>query len=207
LNVCFVYSLLKGHMMRILCSAVILAVALGVGCGEKSKAATTTPPAQAAPAAAAPAPAPAPAGRAAGAAPAAAPAGRQGGRGGAAPVTIEQHAAAMKQIGQAVPAAGKALKGGDTATATTNVEIVATQFATIETFYTQRMKPDAVKLAQTARTGAADTLAALKAGDAMKAQMSLANTQGTCKQCHGMYREGDAQTGYKFNAASGITAP
>ena len=122
-------------------------------------------------------------------------------------MTIEQHSAAMKQIAQAMAAANKALKGGDTATTTTNVEIAATQFATIETFYTQRNKPDAVKLAQTARAGAADTLAALKAGDAMKAQMSLGNTQGTCKQCHGMNREGDAQTGYKFNAASGITPP
>src|SRR5687768_4970981 len=207
-------------MMRILCSAVILAVGLGVGCGEKTKAATTTPPAQAAPAAAAPAPAaaapapaPAPAARGGGA-PAAAPApapaaaaGRQGGRGGA-PVTIEQHAATMKQIQQAIGAAGKALKGGDNATATTNVETLATSFATIETFYTQRNKPDAVKLAQTARMGAADTLAALKAGDAMKAQMSLTGIQGTCKQCHGMYREGDGKTTpYAFNAASGITPP
>ena len=191
--------------MRILSSAVILATALAVGCGEKTQAATTTPPAQA-PAA----PAAAPAGARAGA-PAAAPAaaGRQGaaaGR-GAAPVTVEQHATTMKAIAQAMAAAGKALKGGDTATATTSVETLNTSFATIETFYTQRMKADAVKLAQTARTGAQDTLAALKAGDAMKAQMSLANTQGTCKQCHGMYREGDAQTGYKFNAASGITPP
>jgi membrane protease subunit (stomatin/prohibitin family) len=114
----------------------------------------------------------------------------------------------MKQIAQAAAAANKALTGGDAATATTNVEILATQFATIETFYTQRSKPDAVKLAQTARSGAADTLAALKAGDTMKAQMALANTQGTCKQCHGMYREQDPTTKlYKFNAASGITAP
>ena len=113
----------------------------------------------------------------------------------------------MKQIQQAIGAANKALKGSDNATATTNVDILATQFATIETFYTQRNKPDAVKLAQTARTGAADTLAALKAGDAAKALMSLGNTQGTCKQCHGMYREGDPQTGYKFNAASGIKPP
>jgi hypothetical protein len=197
-------------MMRILSSAVILAVALCVGCGEKSKTATTKPPAPAAatakPPAPAPAAAPAPAGRAAGA-PAAAPAGRQGGRGGAAPVTIEQHSAAMKQIQQAIGAANKALKGGDNATATMNMEILATQFATIETFYTQRMKPDAVKLAQTARSGVADTLAAIKAGDAMKAQMSLANTQGTCKQCHGMYREGGGADPYKFNAASGITPP
>ena len=123
-------------------------------------------------------------------------------------MTIEQHSAAMKQIQQAIGAANKSLKGGDTATATTNVETLATQFATIETFYTQRMKPDAVKLAQTARAGAADTLAALKAGDAMKAQMSLATTQGTCGQCHKMYREGDGKTApYAFNAASGITPP
>jgi len=193
-------------MMRILSSAVILAVALCVGCGEKSKAATTTPPAQPAPAAAAPAPAARAGGAPAAAAPApAAAAGRQG---GGAPVTIEQHAAAMKQIQQAIGAANKALTGADTATATTNVQTLATQFATIETFYTQRNKPDAVKLAQTARTGAADTLSALKAGDVMKAQMSLGNTQGTCKQCHGMYREQDPTTKlYKFNAASGITPP
>jgi cytochrome c553 len=41
----------------------------------------------------------------------------------------------------------------------------------------------------------------------MKAQMAAGNIAGTCKQCHGMYREGDGQTGYKFNAASGITPP
>jgi hypothetical protein len=42
----------------------------------------------------------------------------------------------------------------------------------------------------------------------MKAQMSLATTQGTCAQCHKMYREGDGKTTpYAFNAASGITPP
>jgi hypothetical protein len=114
----------------------------------------------------------------------------------------------MKTIAQAVAAAGKALKGGDTATAATNAQTLATSFATVETFYTQRMKPDAVKLAQTARTGAQDALAALKAGDAMKAQTSLATAQATCAQCHKMYREGDGKTTpYSFNAASGITPP
>ena len=74
----------------------------------------------------------------------------------------------------------------------------ANLFATVETFYTQRNKPDAIKLAQTAKTGAEDVVAALKAGDTMKAQMSLGNTQATCKQCHGMYREGDAQSGFRI---------
>ena len=173
--------------MRTLSSAVILAaLACSAGCGDKSDAVQTTPPAQAAPpAAAAPAPAPA-----------------------AARLTVADHAATMKTIAQSIQAANKALKGGDTATATPNVETIATSFARIETFYTQRMKPDAVKLAQTARSGAQDAVAALKAGDAMKAQTSLATTQGTCAQCHKMYREGDGKTTpYAFNAASGITPP
>ena len=174
--------------MRILTCAVIPAVlTLAIGCGDKSDAVQTTPPAQGGQAAQAPAPAPAPA---------------------PARVTVAEHAATMKTIAQSVGAAGKALKGADTATATTSVQTLATSFATIETFYTQRMKPDAVKLAQTARSGAQDALAALKAGDAMKAQTALGTTQGTCAQCHKMYREGDGKTTpYAFNAASGITPP
>ncbi|MGH9239511.1 MAG: hypothetical protein ACRD3G_15830 [Vicinamibacterales bacterium] len=126
---------------------------------------------------------------------------------GGKPVTVEQHAATMKIVQQNMGAANKALKGGDAAAAAPAAEALVAAFTTIEMFYTQRNKPDAIKLAQTAKTGAQDVVAALKAGDTMKAQMSLGNTQGTCKQCHGMYREGDAQTGYKFNAASGITPP
>jgi hypothetical protein len=177
--------------MRIHSKAVVLAVlTVSVGCGSRSDTAETTPPAQGGQTAAAPAPA--------AAAPAPAP----------ARITVAEHAATMKTIAQSVGGAGKALKGGDTATATTSVQTLASSFATIETFYTQRMKPDAVKLAQTARSGAQDALAALKAGDAMKAQTSLATTQGTCAQCHKMYREGDGKTTpYAFNAASGITPP
>lgn len=183
-------------MMRNLLSALIpMVLMLSVGCGSKDDdAVQTTPPAQGGPTAAAPAPAPATA------KPAPAPA--------AARITVAEHAATMKTIAQSVQAAGKALKGGDAASATMPVQTLATSFATVETFYTQRMKPDAVKLAQTARSGAQDAVAALKAGDAMKAQMSLATTQGTCAQCHKMYREGDGKTApYAFNAASGITPP
>lgn len=125
-----------------------------------------------------------------------------------APVTVEQHAATMKMIQQNAGAANKALKGGDAAAALPAAEALVTAFTTIETFYTQRNKPDAIKLAQTAKTGAQDVVAALKAGDTMKAQMALGNAQATCKQCHGMYREQDEATkAYRFNAASGITPP
>jgi hypothetical protein len=191
--------------MRILSSAVILAVTLGVGCA-KSDTAQTTPPAQGGQTAAAPAPAAAPAGRAGGA-PAAAPAGRQGGA-AAAPVTIAEHAATMKQISVSNGTVQKAIKSNDLMAAATEAQNLTNLFATIERFYTQRSKPDAVKLAQTARSGATDAAAAAKAGDQMKAQMAAASTGGTCTQCHKMYREGDGKTTpYAFNAASGITPP
>jgi cytochrome c556 len=190
--------------MRILLGAVVVALGLGIGCGSRDES-VQTPPAQAptaqapAPAAAPPAAAPA-AGRAGGAAQAAG----GGGRGGAN-VTIEQHEAAMKQIAQANGALAKLIKANDLMAAATQAQTLATQFATVEQFWTQRAKPDAVKLAQTARQGAMDTAAAAKAGDQMKAQMAAGNVGGTCKQCHGMYREGDAQTGYRIAASAGIT--
>lgn len=182
--------------MRIFSGAVfVFAGALAVGCGSRDDN-VQTPPAQA-PTAQAPAPAPA--------APAPAPAPAGGGRGAAAGVSIEQHEAAMKQIAQANGALQKTLKAADMAAATTQAETLAAQFAIVESFWTQRAKADAVTLAQTGRQGAADTLAAIKAGDAAKAQMAAGNIGGTCKQCHGTYREGDAQTGYRIAASAGIT--
>lgn len=191
--------------MRILSGAAfVVACALAAGCGGRDN--VQTPPAQA-PTAQAPAPAPAappaaPAGRAGGAAPAQAAAG---GRGGGANVTIAAHEAAMKQIATANGGLQKALKSSDMPGATTQAETLAAQFAIVENFWTQRAKPDAVKLAQTARQGAGDTLAAIKAGDAAKALMAAGNIGGTCKQCHGTYREGDATAGYRIAASAGIT--
>lgn len=193
--------------MRILSSAVILAVVFGVGCANKSSTATTKPPAQGGSTAAAPAPAPAPApaARGGGAAPAAAPAGRQGGA--AAAVTVEQHSATMKQIAAANANIGKMLKSNDLMGAATEAQNLSNLFTTVERFYTQRNKPDAVKIAQTARTGATDVAAAAKAGDQMKALTAAGTIAPTCKQCHTMYREGGGAEPYRFNAASGITPP
>ena len=127
---------------------------------------------------------------------------------GAAPVTVEQHAATMKMIQQNMGATFKAVKSGDAASGVPSAEALVAAFTTIETFYTQRNKPDAVKVAQGAKTGAQDVVAALKAGDTMKAQAGLGALQGACKQCHSTMREGDGKdTPYKFSAASGITPP
>ena len=111
----------------------------------------------------------------------------------------------MKQIAQANGALGKLVKANDLMAATTQAETLAAQFTIVEQFWTQRAKADAVKLAQTARQGAMDAAAAAKAGDQMKAQMAAGNIGGTCKQCHGTYREGDPQTGFRIAASAGIT--
>jgi cytochrome c556 len=119
-------------------------------------------------------------------------------------VTVEQHEAAMKQIAQANAALGKAIKSNTLADAATQAETLGTQFALVERFWAQHKKDDAVKLAQTARQGAMDTAAAAKAGDQMKAQTAALNIGGTCKQCHGTYREGNPQEGFRIAASAGI---
>ena len=123
----------------------------------------------------------------------------------AARVTIEQHEAAMKQIAQANGALQKLVKANDLAGAAAQADTLATQFAMVERFWAQNKKEDAVKLAQTAVAGAKEAAAAAKAGDQMKAQMAAGNIGGTCKQCHGTYREGDPQTGFRIAASAGIT--
>ena len=61
---------------------------------------------------------------------------------------------------------------------------------------------DAVTWAQEARKHAAEAAGAAAANDAMKAQAAAKNMGGACKQCHGMYREGDQATGYRIKAGA-----
>jgi cytochrome c556 len=120
-------------------------------------------------------------------------------------VTIAQNEAAMKQVQQSMGAMGKLIKANELAAAQTEAETLVTQFTLVERFWTQHKKDDAIKLAMTARQGATDVIAAIKAGDQMKAQMAAGNIQGTCKQCHGVYREGNAKEGFNLKADAGIT--
>ena len=120
-------------------------------------------------------------------------------------VTIAQHEAAMKQVGQSNGAMQKAIKSNDLPAAQKEAETLLAQFTLAERFWTQHKKDDAMKLAATARQGATDVIAAIKAGDQMKAQMAAANLGGTCKQCHGTYREGTPQEGFRLRADAGIT--
>jgi cytochrome c556 len=109
---------------------------------------------------------------------------------------------AMKSIAQANGALQKALKSNALADAGKQAQELATLFGQVERFWQQNNKPDAVKLAQTARTGATEVAGAAAAGDQMKALMAAGNIGGTCKQCHGTYREGTAQTGFTIKAGT-----
>ena len=108
----------------------------------------------------------------------------------------------MKGVAQNNGALQKAVKGNMLAEAGTAAKQLATLFADVERFFKENNKPDAVMLAQTARTGATDVAAAAAAGDQTKAGLAAANIGGTCKQCHGLYREGDAATGYRIKAGT-----
>jgi hypothetical protein len=115
-------------------------------------------------------------------------------------MTTDQLSAAMKTISSTAAALRMKLMANQLPDAAKDAQTLATTFGDVERFWTQNNKPDAVMLAQTARQGATEAAGAAAAGDAMKATAAAANMQGTCKQCHGLYREGDAQTGYRVKA-------
>ena len=110
----------------------------------------------------------------------------------------------MKGIQQAMGAMNKNLKGAMLTEAAANAEELGKLFAQVEQFWTRNKKDDAIKLSQTARAGAMAVATAAKAGDAAAAQMAAGNIQGTCKQCHGVYREGNAQEGFRLKADAGV---
>jgi hypothetical protein len=117
-------------------------------------------------------------------------------------MTAAQLQAAMKTISTANGALGMKLMSNDLPGAAKDAETLATAFADVERFWAQANKADAVKLAQQARMAASDVAAAATTGDAMKASAARSNMTGTCKQCHGVYREGDVQTGYRIKAGT-----
>jgi hypothetical protein len=68
----------------------------------------------------------------------------------------------------------------------------------VEKFWTQHNRADAIKLSQQARTYATEAAGAAAAGNVAKATTIASNMGGTCKQCHGLYRESDGQGGYRI---------
>ena len=122
------------------------------------------------------------------------------------PVLTEQdYDGLMKKVGPTYQELRKKLEGGATANAAKDAQQLAELFGSVERFWAQHKKADAVKWAQQARTYASDAAGAAATGAADKARAAANNMGGMCKQCHGTYREGDAKTGFRIKP-SALTA-
>ena len=193
--------------MRIVSGVAILALTFSVACGNKSKTASTppqTPPAgttAAGGSTAGDARAGGGGGTTAatgGAATAGAPRGGGAGAQAAARLTPDDLQARMRIIGPTNGTLRMKLMNNQLPDAAKDAQTLATAFGDVERFWQQNNKADAVMFAQTARMAATEAAGAAAAGDGMKA-LAAANTMAAqCKQCHGIYREGDAQTGFRI---------
>src|SRR5262245_4032212 len=110
--------------------------------------------------------------------------------------------AAMKKIGPAYASVLKNLQGTTASAAAGDAKTIATEFGTVEKFWAQHNKPDAVKWAQDAGKAASDIAGAAAANDAMKAQAASQTLGAQCKSCHTAYREGTQQSGFKVKAGA-----
>lgn len=119
-------------------------------------------------------------------------------------LTEQNYEELMKKIGPAYQSLRKNLQANATAEAGKEAQQLSEWFGGVEKFWTQRNRPDAVKLAEQARTYASEAAGAAAAGNGEKAEAIASNMGGMCKQCHGLYRESDGQGGYRIKQGSGI---
>jgi len=154
--------------MRIVSGVALLALTCSVACAGKNKAAS--PPT----------------------------AGSGAGAAAAARMTADDVDARMKVIGPASGSLRMKLMANQLADAAKDAQTLAVAFGDVERFFQQNNKSDAVMWAQQARMAASAAAGAATAGDGMKAVAAADTMQANCKQCHGVYREGDAQTGFRI---------
>jgi cytochrome c556 len=115
--------------------------------------------------------------------------------------TLGDHVAVMKSNAQANGAMNKALMSGAFADARMQLATVRTNLNTIRAFWAGKKNKEALTIVDSGlmRLAALDKMLAAPAPDQMAAQAAAKEFGGnTCGACHKMFREGDAQTGFKF---------
>jgi len=118
-----------------------------------------------------------------------------------AKLTMEEHVKIMKSNAQANGAMGKAIGSGSYADARMQLATLRQNYMTLQGFWAERKKDDAVAIVKDglSRLDALDKLLSAPTVDQMAAQAATKEFVGnTCGACHKAYREGDAQTGFKF---------
>jgi mono/diheme cytochrome c family protein len=121
--------------------------------------------------------------------------------GAQATLSIEDHPKIMKANAQAAGAMNKAIGSGAYADARKEVATLRQNFTSLQAFWMDRKKDDAVAIVKDglARLDTLDKLLAAPTVDQMAAQAGAKEFAGnTCGACHKLYREGDAQTGFRF---------
>jgi hypothetical protein len=117
--------------------------------------------------------------------------------------TVEEYAKAMKANAQAMGATNKAIGSGAFADARMNVATLRQNYMALEGFWVDKKQNDAVAIVKDGltRLHALDKTLGAASVDQMAAQAAAKEFAGaTCGACHKAYREGDAQSGFKFKA-------
>ena len=115
--------------------------------------------------------------------------------------TMEEYTKLMKSNAQANGALNKAIGSAAYPDARTQITTLRQNLMTLQPFWAERKKDDAVGFikAGLTRLDALDKMLAAGTVDQMAAQAAAKEFGGnTCGACHKTYREGDAQTGFKF---------
>lgn len=181
--------------MRIVSAVAILALTFGAGCAKKSQTGSTPQTAAGTTSSGATA-------GGGGSTAGQGTSGRGAGAQAAARLTADDLDMRMKIIGPASGTLRMKLMNNQLADAAKDAQTLATAFGDVERFFQQNNRSDAVKWAQQARMSAQEAAGAATAGDAAKATAAAGNLLAQCKQCHGVYREGDAQTGFRIKAGT-----
>jgi cytochrome c556 len=117
--------------------------------------------------------------------------------------TADEHAKVMKSNAQASGALNKALASSSFVDAKMQAATLRQNFMALQGFWADKKKDDAVAIVKDGltRLDGLDKVLAAPAPDPMAAQAAAKEFAGnTCGACHKLYREGDAQSGFRFKA-------
>jgi hypothetical protein len=115
--------------------------------------------------------------------------------------TVEEYAQLMKANAQAVGATNKAIGSAAYPDARMHVATLRKNYMALQGFWADKKKDDAVAIVKDGltRLDALDKMLGAATVDQMAAQAAAKEFGGaTCGACHKLYREGDAQSGFKF---------
>lgn len=117
--------------------------------------------------------------------------------------TAEEYTTLMKTNAQANGAMNKAIGSASYADAKMQVATLRTNYMALQAFWSDKKKDDALAIVKDGltRLDALDKTLSAATVDQMAAQAAAKEFGGaTCGACHKLYREGDAQSGFKFKA-------